>query len=362
MKTKNNIPIYPSKENIIGILGGGQLGKMIALTASRLGFPTCLYCQKGDNPAENAVSNIIHGDWNDEDKLNEFADKVVCATSEFENIPSKTLKFLSKKTLVYPNSLTFKTAQSRDFEKKIASKAGFNVPKWFKINSFNELKKYSKALNYKAILKTNTLGYDGKGQKVISKKDDLEDLWIKTKNSDYILEEKINFKREISLLYARSSNLSECFFPISENFHENGILKRTFAPTKIDINTKIKLMNLSRKLSDLLGLVGLLTIEMFELNDGTIIFNEMAPRPHNSFHWTIEGCNRSQFDVLIRSILGHQINDVCNYGTWEMENILGEEINKLNHFYLKENCFPHIYGKIQIKPGRKMGHITKKLN
>ncbi len=361
-KNKKQTPFYPSKNNLIGILGGGQLGKMIAVSASKFGFPTYLYCPKGDNPAENVVTKVLHGDWNDKNKLETFAKEVICATSEFENIPSTTLDYLSKKTLVYPNSKTFMNAQFRDKEKKLAQQAGFIVPRWFKINSFSELKKYAKELNYKAILKTNSQGYDGKGQTIIDKKSNLEEIWTDTNFAECILEEKIEFKREISILYARSSNLSECFFPISENIHDNGILRRTIAPAKIGIFSKNKIMKLTKILSNLLNLVGLLTIEMFELHDGTIVFNEIAPRPHNSFHWTIEGCNKSQFDILIGSILGHKIVDVENYGFWEMENILGDEINDLSDFFSFGNYFPHIYGKKEIKNGRKMGHITRKLN
>ncbi len=355
-------PILPSNSNFIGILGGGQLGKMIAISANQMGFSTSLYCPKGDNPAESAVTKVSYGSWENFNKLDEFISNVICTTSEFENVPSKVLDFVSKKTIVSPDSYVFKNAQSRDKEKKLALEAGFNLPKWFKINSLKDLKIHSESLNFDAILKTNSLGYDGKGQKMINKKTNLKEAWKKINFADCILEEKIDFKREISILYAKSADQSEGFFPISENFHKNGILKKTIAPAKIE-KTKLKyIQNLTKNYAKLINLTGLLTIEMFELHNGSILFNEMAPRPHNSYHWTIEGCQNSQFDILIKCICGHSIGNEHASEKWEMQNIIGYEIEKMQKYFLKNNYSCHIYGKKITKPGRKMGHFTKKIN
>ena len=354
--------ILPTKNHIIGILGGGQLGKMTAMAAKKMGFLVFLYCPKGDNPAESVVDKVFHGSWSNKKKLDVFASRVSCVTSEFENIPSNVLDDMSKKTLVFPNSKTFKCAQFRDKEKSFASKAGFKVAKWYKIKSLKELFKYAEKLKYNAILKTNSLGYDGKGQYEIKSKNEIKEVWEKINFCDCILEEKISFKREISILYARSSNLTDSFFPISHNFHQNGILKKTIAPGKIDDKILNELKVLVKKLSDLFNLVGLLTVELFQLQDGTLIFNEIAPRPHNSYHWTIEGCEKSQFEILVRCLCGFPIKDVKNYGSWIMHNLIGEEINDLTDFINKQNHSYHIYGKKDVKDGRKMGHFTKKFN
>ncbi len=360
-KEKSLFPILPSKSNFIGILGGGQLGKMTAMAASKLGFPTSLYCPKGDNPAEEVVTKVLHGSWDNFSKMNKFSSDIVCATSEFENVPSKALDQIAKNVPVLPNSYVFKSAQFRDKEKIIASEAGFNVPKWFKIRSINDLQKFAKQLDFNAVLKTNSLGYDGKGQSVINSRVNLHDVWSITDFSDCILEEKINFKREISILYAKSADQTECFFPISENKHHKGILRKTLAPTFVEEKKLRQIKKLTRNFAKLINLTGLLTIEMFELNDGSILFNEMAPRPHNSYHWTIEGCQNSQFDILIKCICGHSISDQTSPEKWEMNNIIGPEINSIKKYVMNKNFSCHIYGKKEVKSGRKMGHLTKKL-
>ena len=359
---KKNFPILPSAKNIIGILGGGQLGKMTAMAATKLGFETYLYCQKGDNPAEEVVSKVYHGSWDDLEKIDHFASKIVCATSEFENVPSTVLDRISKKTNVFPNATAFKNAQNRDREKKLATQAGFKVPKWYKVDTLKDFQKHSKELNFNAILKTNSLGYDGKGQSIINSKNHLKKIWSDINCEDCILEKKINFHREISILYAKSADESDCFFPISENIHENGILRKTIAPTFLDKHTLNKIRDLTKKFAEIINLTGLLAIEMFQLDDENILFNEIAPRPHNSFHWTIEGCKNSQFDILLKCICGHQIKDETSSGVWEMQNILGNEVNDLHELNFARKINYHIYGKKEIKEGRKMGHYTKKLD
>ena len=359
---KNIFPILPSTNNVIGILGGGQLGKMTAMSATKLGFETYLYCPKGDNPAEDLVSKVFHGSWTDLEKIDHFASKVVCVTSEFENVPSTVLDRISKTTYVFPNAIAFKNAQNRDREKKLAANAGFMVPQWHKINTFTDFQKYSNELNFNAVLKTNSFGYDGKGQFNINSKKNLQKIWTKIGNKDCILEKKINFSRELSILYAKSADQSECFFPISENIHENGILRKTTAPAFIKTKTLNKIKKLTKNFAKIINLTGLLTIEMFQLDDENILFNEIAPRPHNSFHWTIEGCKNSQFDILLKCICGHQIKDEISLGFWEMQNVLGEEVNTIHKLSSDKKINYHIYGKKEIKDGRKMGHYTKKLD
>ena len=359
---KKLFPFLPSNKNCIGILGGGQLGKMIAIAASNLGYQTILYCPEGDNPAEQVVNKVYHGSWDDFDKIDHFASQLICATSEFENVPSVTLERIEQKTYLFPNSFAFQKAQSRDKEKELAYECGFKVPEWYMIKSFHDLEKFSSKLKFNAILKTNTLGYDGKGQKHINNNKNLREIWYDIGSNNCVLEEKIDFIREVSILFAKSSNNSECFFPVAENTHRGGILRQTFAPALIENKILNKIKQNTKLIANKIKLTGLLAIEMFQLENGEVIFNEMAPRPHNSFHWTLEGCLNSQFDILIKSICGHKICDQFSSNSWQMKNIIGEEIHLLNKITrdTKNKCY--IYGKKEIKSDRKMGHYTFKIN
>ena len=357
----NSFPILPNDENVIGIIGGGQLGKMIALSASKYGYKTHLYCPKGDNPAESVVDKISYGEWDDYNKLVEFSDDVFCATSEFENIPSKSLELLSNKTNVVPNSLVFRCAQIRSKEKEMAIKSGFKTPKWFLIKNTDDLISSIRKISDAGILKTNSLGYDGKGQLKIEKNSNFFESWENLGSVECVLEEKLEFKREISLMYFKSLDGSEGFFPLSENYHENGILKKTSAPAYLDLNIEIEIKTKAKKLAQNLNLFGVLAIELFELSDGSILFNEIAPRPHNSFHWTLNGCNSSQFDILVRTICGLPVKDVKSSGKWEMTNLIGQDVNNIN-IYNDQNHILHIYGKKNVKAGRKMGHFNRNIS
>ena len=356
----NYFPVLPKNENIIGIIGGGQLGKMIALSASKAGYKTHLYCPLGDNPAEAVVDKITHGQWDDYNKLVQFSSEVFCATSEFENIPSKSLELLSNKTKVVPSSLVFRCAQIRSKEKEMAIKSGFITPRWFLIKNTDDLISSIKNVSNEGILKTNSLGYDGKGQLKINKYSNFFEAWENLGSVECVLEEKLEFKREISLMYFKSLDGSDGFFPISENYHEDGILKKTTAPAYLDPHIEIDLKTKAKKLAQNLNLYGVLAIELFELLDGSIVFNEIAPRPHNSFHWTLNGCNSSQFDILVRTICGLPVKDVeCN-GKWEMTNLIGEDVNNFN-LYNDQDYILYIYGKNNVKAGRKMGHFNRNI-
>ena len=356
-----NYPILPNNDKAIGILGGGQLGKFIALSASKMGYKTHLYCPKGDNPSEAFVDKVTHGEWNDFDKLVQFSNKVFCATSEFENIPSKTLELLSKNTKVTPSSSVFRCAQFRSKEKEMALKSDFLTPKWFLIKNIDDLIKASKLLNNEGILKTNSFGYDGKGQIKIDDQSNLFQVWKDLGSVECVLEELIHFKREISIMYFKSLDETSGFFPLSENYHENGILKKSCAPIILNQIIEQELKLKTKNLANNIKFYGVLAIELFELIDGTLIFNEIAPRPHNSFHWTINACNNSQFDVLIRTICGLPVEDINCNGKWEMTNLIGEDIKHLDEIYKNQKYLVNIYGKKSIKLGRKMGHYTKQV-
>tara|TARA_B110001452_G_scaffold171314_1_gene143390 strand:+ start:107 stop:1195 length:1089 start_codon:yes stop_codon:yes gene_type:complete len=361
MINQANYPILPDNLNTIGILGGGQLGKMIALAANKIGYKTHLYCPKGDNPAEDVVNRVSHGDWDDFDRLINFSKSVSCATSEFENIPSKTLELLSRNTKITPSSLVFRCAQIRSKEKEMALKSGFNTPKWFLIKNTDDLIKSIKLLDGKGILKTNSFGYDGKGQVKINIETDLFKVWEDLGSIECVLEDIVPFRREISIMYFKSQDGSEGFFPISENYHLDGILRKSLAPIELENSKEIELKSHIKQFAKNLNFYGILAIELFEHIDGQYIFNEIAPRPHNSFHWTMEGCENNQFDILVRTICGLPVKDVTCQDKWEMTNIIGEDINDLIPIYSEQDYSINIYGKKTVKPGRKMGHYSKRI-
>ena len=260
-----------------------------------------------------------------------------------------------------PSSLVFRCAQIRSKEKEMAFKSGFNTPKWFLIKNTDDLISSTKNLSKEGILKTNSLGYDGKGQIKIDKNSNFFEAWESLGSVECVLEEKLEFKREISLMYFKSLDGSDGFFPLSENYHENGILKKTSAPAYLASNIELEIKSKAKKLAENLNFYGVLAIELFELLDGSIVFNEIAPRPHNSFHWTLNGCNNSQFDILVRTICGLPVKDVQCNGKWEMTNLIGQEINNMS-MYEDQNNLLNIYGKKNIKPGRKMGHFNKNIS
>ena len=243
----------------------------------------------------------------------------------------------------------------------MAVKSGFKTPKWYLIKNSDDLITASKSLSNKGVLKTNSLGYDGKGQVRISKNSNLFDLWESLGSVECVLEEELEFKREISIMYFKSFDNSDGFFPISENSHKQGILNKTTAPAIIDNIIEKDLRLKTKELSHNLNFYGVLAIELFELLDDSILFNEIAPRPHNSFHWTMDGCDNSQFDILIRTICGFPVKDVVCSGKWEMTNLIGEEVKNIGDIINNQDYILHLYNKKQTKPGRKMGHYNKRI-
>ena len=210
-------------------------------------------------------------------------------------------------------------------------------------------------------MKTNSLGYDGKGQVKINNETNLFQVWEELGSVECVLEELVEFKREISIMYFKSQDETYGFFPLSENYHENGILKKSVAPIVLNEKTEQNLKLKTKKLAENLNFYGILAIELFELMDGSLMFNEIAPRPHNSFHWTIDACSNSQFDILIRTICGLPVENIICNSKWEITNIIGEDIKHLDKIYNDQNYLLNIYGKKHIKLGRKMGHYTKQI-
>ena len=353
---KNNV-IKNITNKTLGILGGGQLGKMIAIEASRLGIKTCIFDPNKNSPAFQNANIIINNNYTNKKALRQFvkcSDKI---TYEFENIPLESLNFLEKNSQIYPGSKALKYSQDRLLEKEFISNLGISVAPFYQIKNHVDIKNTIEKLKGTAILKTRKFGYDGKGQHVI-KKYKIPNIKDNIDKNKYIIEGMINFKKEISvILIIKKDGSAVCYEP-SENKHINGILRETIFPAKINIKTKNKAKAIAVKLARSLKIIGIIAIEMFVDMSNEIIVNEIAPRPHNSGHWTMDACNISQFGALVRAIFDMPMPHIKYYHNCKMINILGENYNVIEKSLYKKNHKIYVYGKDEVKEARKLGHIN----
>ena len=346
----------------IGILGSGQLGRMIAIAAAQLGISTHVYAPDADgSPAGAVATTTTTASYDDIEKLREFAASVDAVTSEFENVPAATMQVIGEFCMASPGIAALQAAQHRIAEKTLAAGLGIATPRFWQVGSLADLSVAMKALDGPAILKTCRLGYDGKGQVRISPGDDLGKALADVGSDDTILEEMIAFDGEISALLARDADGQIIHFPVSQNRHENGILARTVAPAPIVPALEEAAQSAAAALAEAVKIVGLLAVEFFVATDGRLLFNEMAPRPHNSFHWTIEGCATSQFTQLARVLAGLGFGDTTPYGRWQMDNLLGQRMDSVTSLLSEAGNHLHLYGKPEARQDRKMGHVTRRL-
>ncbi|ADE39578.1 5-(carboxyamino)imidazole ribonucleotide synthase [Candidatus Puniceispirillum marinum] len=347
---------------IIGILGSGQLGRMLAIAAAQLGIKAHIFAPDANNsPAGDVAAATTEAAYDDQDALIRFANSVDVITSEFENVPAKTLDILSMHKKVSPGISALHTAQHRIREKTLARDLGIDTPAFWHITNAAALHVAMAELNKDGILKTCTLGYDGKGQARISPSSDLDAAFGALGSDDVILEEMIPFTAEASFLIARAHDGRSCVFPASLNQHKDGILDRSVAPAALD-DTLIKAgTEAVKKLADALDLFGVMALECFITDGKRLLFNEIAPRPHNSFHWTIEGCATSQFTQLARVLAEMPFGSVSTYGQWQMDNLLGEHMDNVPALLASDHIHVHLYGKSGAKKGRKMGHTNRQI-
>ncbi len=342
----------------IGILGGGQLGRMTALAAAPLGYQCLVFEPQEDCPASHVAPHIAAG-YDDRDALADFAEQVDVVTLEFENVPVDVLDLLAEKVPVRPGSSVLAIAQDRKLEKTFLNEAGIETALWAPVQDEASL---AAAVNYvgrPSILKSARLGYDGKGQTTLDAATDPIKAWDSIGRTPAILEGFVDFSCEVSVIVARSHNGETACFPTVMNDHKNHILSRTTAPAPIDEAIRRKAQDVALAATRAFGVVGLLAVEMFVTPDGHILVNEVAPRPHNSGHWTIEGCRTSQFEQLVRAVCNLPLGDVGLRGRSEMINLLGDDIDAWLDYLHLPNTHLHLYGKAEAKPGRKMGHITR---
>ncbi len=343
-----------SKINL-GILGGGQLGSMLATAAKKLNVQTIIYCDDENAPAQKFADDFILGDYNDENKITEFVNKVNVVTYEFENIPFNTLEFINKHKQVLPKPNINQVIQNRFSEKNFINNLGIKTTDYVIIKNLKDL---NNNLNFlPGILKTTTLGYDGKGQFRLNNKNEIDKQKIDF-NNQYILEKIINLKKEISVIITRFKNQTyEIYEPI-ENTHKDQILKFSEIPAKISK----EILNLStewaKKISEELDYVGTLCVEYFIDENDNLYVNEIAPRVHNSGHLTINSHNVSQFENHIRAVCALDKLETKKIYNAKMINLIGEDITEYRNKKVKENEFFFDYQKKEIKPKRKMGHFT----
>lgn len=336
--------------SIIGILGGGQLGRMTALAAAQLGYKVHVFTPEHDSPTEHICYKTTNADYLDETALARFASEVELVSFEFENIPYKTLQILEEHTKVLPSSDVIRICQNRLREKDFINSLGIKTAPYVKVESEADLKK----LGFPAILKTTEMGYDGKGQMKLESRESRVEL---RSGVEYILEGFVNFKREISVIVARSENGEVAVYEPVENIHKNHILDETIAPANMSAADAIAAKEIAVRIAEGLKLVGILAVEIFDTDAGFIV-NELAPRPHNSGHYTIDSCVTSQFEQFVRAICGLPLGSVHQHSKAIMKNLIGDEVNDAQNYLTSPNAKLHLYGKNTPRAGRKMGHVT----
>ncbi len=348
----------------IGIIGGGQLGRMLALSAAQLGFKVAIYCPDPDSPAFDVTPLKFVASYEDEKTLLEFANLVDVITYEFENLPVEAVKFLAGIKPVAPSSTILSIAQDRLKEKQFLASNNIEVANFLKVENFSDLQNAIKKIGLPIVLKTTRMGYDGKGQRIIKSEQEAEKAFNELTGSILIAEQFIAFECEISVIVARNARGQVRDYDASENIHENHILKTSTVPANIDRITAKRASRIAHEIVGSLNYVGTMGIEFFVVKGepkaklpDRLIVNEIAPRVHNSGHWTQAVCPTNQFEQHIRAIANWPLGDPTRLADVVMENLIGDEIIDA-HKNLQSGTRPDFYGKKQVRKGRKMGHLN----
>lgn len=346
----------------IGILGGGQLGRMLALAAAPLGLKCHVYSPDHESCAFDVATAQTKAAYTDETALERFAQAVDVITYEFENVPAETAAFLSRRKPVLPDPQVLALTQDRFVEKNFVAKLKIPTAPFASVETAQELAAAVKTIGLPAVLKTRRLGYDGKGQKMIGPADDPATAWQALGRAPCILEGFVPFEREVSVVAARGHDGRVVCFDVAENEHRDHILKISRAPAAIPTALAAEARQMAESIAKAFGYVGVFAVEMFVLPDGNaarIVVNEIAPRVHNSGHWTIDGCSVSQFEQHIRAVAGWPLAEPARRGRAEMINLIGPEVHDYARWLTVPGASLHLYGKTGASPGRKMGHVTR---
>ncbi len=341
----------------IGILGGGQLGRMLSVAASRLGYRCHIY-EPGAAPAGDVAYKVTTAPYEDEAALRAFAQSVDVITYEFENVPTSALDLLESLKPIRPNRRALAISQDRISEKTFLNDLGLATAPWAAVNSEADLKAAAATLGLPAILKTTRLGYDGKGQVKLTAPDQIPAAWAAMNDAPCVLEGFVAFDREVSVIAARSLDGQVACFDPGENVHREGILRTTTVPAKLSPSQRSDAILLAARILNALDYVGVMGVELFVTPQGLLV-NEIAPRVHNSGHWTQQGCTVDQFEQHIRAVVGLPLGDGNRYADVVMENLIGDDVLKVPELLKARDTAVHLYGKGAPRPGRKMGHVNR---
>jgi 5-(carboxyamino)imidazole ribonucleotide synthase len=358
----NRVKLKPG--DTIGILGGGQLGRMLAMAAARLGLRCQIFSPDPESPAFDVVLNATCAEYADVEALELFAGDVDVITYEFENVPASAALVLSARRPVLPDHKILETTQDRLAEKDFVTKLGIGTADYADVSNVAGLREALTRIGSPAVIKTRRFGYDGKGQAMIREGDDLARIWSELGTKSAILESFVPFEREISVIAARSADGEVECFDVTENEHRDHILKVSRAPAAIPEALADEARAIAGKIATALDYVGVLAVEMFVLANGAgrkVLVNEIAPRVHNSGHWTLDGASISQFEQHIRAIAGWPLGKPVRHGEVTMTNLIGDEVNSYEEWLTVPGATVHLYGKGLPRPGRKMGHVTEVL-
>ena len=346
----------------IGVMGGGQLGRMFAIAARRMGYRVHTFSPDEDTPTGQLADREVAARYDDAAAVRDFARGVDVLTFEFENIPVQTVEWAAEFCEVRPAAKVLHICQHRLREKEFLDQAGVPLPTFMAVGSAGDLVVAAKEVGLPAVLKTAAFGYDGKGQRKIAPGDNLVEAWAPFAGTGAVLEQFVRFEKEISVLVARGADGATATYPVCENVHRNHILDVTIVPANISAAAAEKARALAVEIAEKLGLVGLLAVEMFLLADGAILVNELAPRPHNSGHFSFDASVTSQFEQQLRAVCGLPLGDTASLCPAAMVNLLGDLWADGEPDWAAVLAMPqvklHLYGKTEPRAGRKMGHLT----
>ncbi|KFG67824.1 5-(carboxyamino)imidazole ribonucleotide synthase [Microvirga sp. BSC39] len=346
----------------LGILGGGQLGRMIAMAAAQLGLRTHVYAPDDNSPAFEVAAECTIAAYEDEASLVRFAKAVDVVTYEFENVPSETAAILSTHTLLAPNAQALAVSQDRFLEKSFIAGLGIDVAPFATFSDEAELAEALERIGRPAVLKTRRFGYDGKGQVMIRPETDPVAAWAEIGRASSIVEGFVPFEREVSVVAARAASGAFAAYDLCANEHSHHILDTTRVPAGVSRETEEQAVRIARSIADALDYVGVLAVEMFLVTEGggeRLVVNEIAPRVHNSGHWTLGGAVTSQFEQHVRAVCGWPLGATARLGRVEMKNLIGHDADAWEEILGEPGAHLHLYGKAEARAGRKMGHVTR---
>ena len=350
-------PLPPGSR--IGILGGGQLGRMTVLAAARLGYPCHVYCPADDEPALQVASASTIAPYDDPAALDAFAQAVDVATFEFENVPAAAVRRLEARAPVRPGSRTLHLTQNRLREKEFLRAIGVPTADFQEVADAAVLGGALRELGRPALLKSAMFGYDGKGQVMIGPEVAPEAAWAAMGAGPAILESFVDFSAEVSVIVARGLDGAVAAYEPVENRHVDRILDSTIAPARLPQHLREEAEACAKHIANAVELVGLVAVEMFLTRDDRLLINELAPRPHNSGHWTIDACATSQFEQLVRAVCGLPLGSTERHSDAVMKNLIGDEVKDWLAILAEPGARLHLYGKAHARPRRKMGHVTR---